>query len=74
MEALEKLLKYRTNYQDIKAIIIGGCLYPMSNKASDDTRLSDLRAMIARGNYKSANNPTAKSIAKEKYIKEIAKL
>ena len=73
MAALEQLLKYRSNYQEIKGIITGGCLYPTSSDPLETVCLNDLHTIIARGNYRSADNPTAKPIVREKYLKEITK-
>lgn len=73
IEAIEKLLKFRSNWPEIKSIIQGGCWYPMSDPPDDFTRLSDLKAMILRGNHKFVNHPNHKPIVCDKYIKDIQK-
>ena len=61
-KALEALLKYRNDWDDIKKIIDEGVWYPMSQAPDNDTRIQDAKAMIVRGNHKSSTKLTSKSI------------
>ena len=54
LQKIRKLLQYHEDWKDIKAIIEHGCDYKLQPDPDEKTRLSDLKAMLNRGNHQSA--------------------
>ena len=73
VETLEKLLKHRNDWNEIKDILSNGVWYPMKNEPDEETRLNDLKALIERGNHKSASSEDALKRITKIYGKEINK-
>ena len=68
IEKLATIWKIRENWPQIEESITKGCIYPLKKGNTDEkTRLKDLKAMIKRGNNKSALRPCAE-IAFEKDV------
>ena len=55
------------NWYLIKESLTEGCIYPLKKGQNEESRITDLKAMIARGNHKSALRPCAE-IAFEKDV------
>jgi len=51
---IKKLLQHHEDWKEIRDIISKGCDYQLGPDADEETRRSDLKAMLARGNHKSA--------------------
>ena len=71
VSALASLLSHRDDWINIRDIINGGCWYPMESCPSDQVRIADIRARIKRGNHKSADDPSRKTIVRSKYKSEL---
>ena len=69
LTVLQKIWGPRQNWTRLRNILSKGIEYPLITEQSDDERLSDLRAMVARGNHKSAQKP-ANLIALRKNIEK----
>ena len=69
--ALKRLLGHRKDWNEIEKTISEGTWYPMSEDVDNDTRIQDVRAMIQRGNHKSATKSTSRSIVKKRYAGEV---
>ena len=73
VETLETLLKHREDWHEIKDILANGVWYPLKNEPDEITRMSDLEALIERGNHKSASTSDALERINKIYGKEIRK-
>lgn len=56
---LEKIFGHRQDWTELEEIIKEGCSYPIIDEPDETTRLSDLKALIERGNHKSASSEDA---------------
>ena len=71
IDHIKNLLQYHEDWPEIRQIIEEGCNYQLEADSDEETRLSDLKAMIARGNHKSAKVHHA--ILDKAFTKEILK-
>jgi len=71
IQKIRKLLQYHEDWPEIRDIISIGCDYQLQPETDEETRLSDLQAMIARGNHKSAKKHDATLV--KAFTKEIQK-
>ena len=71
IQNLQKLFKYHENWVEIKNIITKGCEYNMINEPDEKTRLSDLLAMIERGNHKSSKSDENFPALQKAFDKEV---
>ena len=73
IKTLHKILGHHQNWDKIKQIISEGCDIPtVQSKTSEETRKSDLKAMIDRGNHKSTQDKDNAKALHKGYLKEIA--
>ena len=70
---LEKLLKFREDWTEIKNIFDKGCWYPLENYLDEENRLSDIEAMIARGNHRSTASNESEKIITKNILKEVVR-
>jgi len=56
IDKLRKLLRYHEDWPDIRDTISKGCDYKLGPDPDEKTRTSDLKAMLKRGNHKSAKS------------------
>ena len=70
---LHHLFSHHEDWEELKSIIQFGCDYKLSSPVDETTRKKDLRAMIARGNHKSASKSGADKILHKTSTKEVEK-
>ena len=68
---LRNLLKHHEDWIEIRAILDEGCDYKLGPDPEEETRLSDLKALLKRGNHKSANRDI--EVLKKAMAKEVRK-
>jgi len=56
IQKIRKLLQYHEDWPEIRNIISIGCDYKLGPNPDEHTRMSDLKAMLKRGNHKSAKD------------------
>ena len=66
LNRIERIWKYRENWEAIKEILTKGFVYPLKEPQNEKIRLQDLEASIAHGNHKSCakshlENPLTKT-------------
>jgi len=66
---LQPLLQHHEDWSEIRQIISEGCNYQLQPDTDERTRMSDLKAMIKRGNHKSATTNIA--VLEKAFTKEI---
>jgi hypothetical protein len=66
---LEPLLKHHQDWNQMKSIVTKGVEYPL-NPIKEQDRLNDIKAMIERGNHKSAQTPDNKKALDKAFTKE----
>ena len=66
---LRKLLRYHEDWPEIQEIINEGCNYKLGPDPEEETRLSDLKALLKRGNHKLAKQDIV--VLKKKVSKRI---
>ena len=70
--SLQKIWKHHKDWKKIKEILTKGAKYPCHSTPSEEERLSDIEAMIERGNHKSASKDKESRTALAKnYEKEV---
>ena len=70
--SLQKIWKHHKDWKKIKEILTKGAEYPCHSTPSEEERLSDIEAMIERGNHKSASKDKENRTALAKnYEKEV---
>ena len=55
--SIKQVWKFRNNWEKIESILKNGCIYPLKEKRTETIRQQDLKAMVERGNHKSALTP-----------------
>ena len=73
VEHIEKIWGHREDWENIKDTLMNGCSYPLKTPLDEKTRLSDLKAMIDRGNHKSCEKPHLAISLDENIEKEVNK-
>jgi hypothetical protein len=68
-DILEPLLKYHQDWEQVKSIIDNGVEYPL-NPIEETDRINDIKALIERGNHKSALTPENKAALNKAFTKE----
>ena len=68
---LKKLLGYHEDWPEIREILNEGCNYKLGPDPDEETRLSDLKALLKRGNHKSAKRDI--TVLKKAVSKEVKK-
>ena len=68
---LELILGNHEDWEIIKNQLENGITYPMSELPDEKTRRLDLKAMVERGNHKSAQTPEHIEALKKAYKKEV---
>jgi len=68
---IRKLLQYHEDWPEIRDIISKGCDYQLGPDPDEETRRSDLKAMLERGNHQSAKKNM--SVLQKSFTKEIKK-
>jgi len=71
IEKIRKLLRYHEDWPEIRDIISKGCDYKLGPSPDEETRMTDLTAMLERGNHKSAKD-NIKTLNKA-FTKEVEK-
>ena len=73
VDTLEKLLKHRDDWSEIKTILKDGCWYPLEQYLDDTSRKEDIDAMIVRGNHQSTASVESQKIIKKNIGKEVVR-
>jgi hypothetical protein len=61
VEQLEMILGHHPNFNEFKEIVSNGMPYRMSRELSEEDRLKELKAVLKRGNHKSAQQNEAEA-------------
>ena len=70
---LQKLLIHHEDWEEIKSIISQGCNYQLEDDPSEKIRIEDLRAMLDRGNHKSATSEENAPALLKAFDKEVSR-
>ena len=68
---LEPLLCHHTDWPDLREMLKNGIQYQLEEPPDEQTRISDLNAMLERGNHKSTKSTTHLAALKKAYLKEV---
>ena len=68
---LQNLFHYHKDWLLLCEMLTKGISYPMENPPDDKTRLSDIKAMMTRGNHKSALTLENRTAVQKTYINEV---
>jgi len=68
---LQILFSRHEDWKEFKSIITDGCDYKLENTVDETTRKSDLKAMIKRGNHKSASKNENFKVLEKAFTKEV---
>ena len=67
---LQQILGKHEDWKEIKSILSKNCDYKLTEPEDEQTRLSDIKAMLERGNHKSATKKSNFLILLKKFTKE----
>ena len=70
---IKNLLEHHEDWREIRSIITKGCDYQLEDNLDERTRISDLRAMLERGNHKSANCDENAPALRKAFEKEVSR-
>ena len=68
---LQLLFSHHEDWKEFKSIISNGCDYKLENPVDEETRKSDLKAMIKRGNHKSTSKNKNFKVLEKAFSKEV---
>jgi hypothetical protein len=71
IQHIKPLLCHHEDWPDLEEILRNGITYPMENPLDEKTRISDLKAMIERGNHKSTKSTEHLLSLTKAYTKEV---
>ena len=68
---LSPLLQYHEDWESIKQMLSVGIIYPMTEQQTESERISDITAMIKRGNHPSVMRDNNFEVLQKAYDKEV---